>query len=38
MEKWLNLELRQEEYKMRLEYLVVPESKEVLKIMSKEGA
>lgn len=32
----MNLELRQEEYKMRLEYLVGPESKEVLK-EEKEG-
>ena len=30
LEKWLLLELEQDIYKLRLEYLVVPESKEVL--------
>lgn len=31
LHKWLNLRLRQEEYKIYLEYHLVPESKEVLK-------
>lgn len=32
LEKWLIPELGQEKYKMNLEYLTVPESKEVLKV------
>ena len=37
MEKWLILGLWQGKYKMSLEYLVVPESNEVLKKL-KDGA
>ena len=37
LEKWLNLRLGQKIYKIRLEHLPIPETKEVLKKKIKQG-